>query len=328
MRLPYSELTTYGYDTLNRLTSVLEKQGTTTLFSQNFILNSDGGRASVAESQRQIDGSPVTGTTTWSYDALHRLTGESFASSDTPKNYANTFAYDLSGNRTKQMHTGPAFGAGDTITFACNGDDQLTKPVSGNGATITNFTYDPNGSQLGSTGAATSTYTYDVRNKMITARVGGGQISSYVYNDTGNRVQQITGGVTTYYLTDTQNPTGYAQPLEERSSATSNPTVTYLTADRTYGQVDSTGAVKYLLTDGHGSTRLMTNATGQVVSALNYDAFGGANGFMLGGAPGPFSSRSQIADSWTGQGGPSHVGDIHQTVRWFFVRSRSAFGVG
>ena len=36
-----------------------------------------------------------------------------------------------------------------------------------------------------------------------------------VYDGDGNRVSQTAGGVTTTYLMDTLNPTGYSQLLDE-----------------------------------------------------------------------------------------------------------------
>lgn len=36
-----------------------------------------------------------------------------------------------------------------------------------------------------------------------------------VYDGDGNRVSETVAGVTTLYLVDTQNPTGYAQVVDE-----------------------------------------------------------------------------------------------------------------
>jgi uncharacterized delta-60 repeat protein len=95
------------------------------------------------------------------------------------------------------------------------------------------------------TSTAASTYTYDVRNKMVGFSSTTGT-ASYVYDDAGNRVQETTGGTTSFYLTDTANPTGYAQPIEvwtntsnTISSATLN--TTYLIGDRVFGQANSGG---------------------------------------------------------------------------------------
>jgi hypothetical protein len=102
---------------------------------------------------------------------------------------------------------------------------------------------------------------------------------TYLYDDAGNRVQETTGGTTSFYLTDTANPTGYAQPLEVWTSTSDNRSTatlqeTYILGDRVLGQANAGGTLGYLLADGQGDTRLITSATGTVTAALSYDAGG------------------------------------------------------
>jgi YD repeat-containing protein len=275
-------VTSWTDDDLNRLVSMSQMLGNTTLFSQTFTLNDDGTRAASHQTQLQPDGSTITTDTTWSNDALGRLTQEVLTNdSDASQSYTDTFLYDLVGNRLQSTHTGPGNGADETIDDTYNGDDQLTKEdstLSGE----TDLAYDPNGSLTTSTPLANpsvaSTYGYDVRNKMVSADVNG-VASAYVYDDAGNRVGETTGGVTTFYLTDDNNPTGYAQPIEQKPSAAAAPSVTYIIGDPVRAQADSSGAVSYFLTDGHGSTRALTNSVGAVTGTFNYTAFGGAIGF-------------------------------------------------
>jgi uncharacterized delta-60 repeat protein len=274
--LPSGVETDYTYDDLNRLTDVLEKKGTTTLFSQHYILNDDGTRASDTESELQSDGSTETISSAWSYDALDRLTSESVTSNVSAHSFNDSYTYDLVGNRLTKTHTGPGGGASDTITSTYNGDDQLTSEVSTlNGET--DFTYDANGSQ---TNDGNHKYIYDVRNRLLQVTdESNNAIASYVYDDAGNRVRETTGGATTFYLTDSNNPTGYAQPIEQKSSATSAPTITYMIGDRILAQANASGGMTYLLQDGGGSTRLLSSSTGAVISTLNYAAFGEAINF-------------------------------------------------
>jgi len=107
-------------------------------------------------------------------------------------------------------------------------------------------------------------------------------------HDAGNPTSETIGGVTTLYLTDTQNPTGYDKPIEERNYATGKPIMTFILGDRVLGQVDAAGNVTYLLSDGHGSTRILMSAAGAVTAAFNYDAFGTALNFNAGMAATPF----------------------------------------
>ena len=276
--LPNGVVTSWTDDDLNRLVRMSEMLNDTTLFSQTFTLNDDGTRASSDQSQLQPDGSTITTDTTWSNNALGELTSETLSSSDSSQDYTDIFKYDLVGNRLTSAHTGPGNGADENITNTYNGDDELTKEVSTLSGE-TDLTYDANGSLTSQTnGSNVTTYVYDVRNKMISADVNGAS-ATYVYDDAGNRVGETTGGVTTFYLTDDDNPTGYAQPIEQKASPSAMPTVTYIIGDRVLAQTDASDTVTYLLTDGHGSTRALTNSAGAVTQTFNYTAFGGAIGF-------------------------------------------------
>jgi hypothetical protein len=117
-------------------------------------------------------------------------------------------------------------------------------------------------------------YVYNVRNRMLTDEVIGTTSATYLYDDVGNRVQETVNGTATYYLIDTANPTGYDQPIEQKSSPTATPSMTYILGDRVLGQANGSGTMTYLLADGQGSTRLLTDASGTVTATLNYDAFG------------------------------------------------------
>jgi hypothetical protein len=48
-----------------------------------------------------------------------------------------------------------------------------------------------------------------------------------VYDGDGNRVSEAAGGVTTKYLVDTVNPTGYAQVMDELPSGAVTRTYAY-----------------------------------------------------------------------------------------------------
>ncbi len=283
--LPDGEVTTYTYDALNRLTGLTEVQGDTTLFSQTYVLNSDGTRASSHAVQAQplsAGGGTVTTDSAWTYDADGRLTIEAVTSSD-GQGYTTTYSYDLDNNRTLSVHTGPGDGADETITYAYNGDDELTGQTSSLSGTTTNG-YDSNGSLTTSTSNGTTTaYTYDARNKLVGYAVGGATLATYVYDDAGDRVAETvaSGGTTTTtrYLTDTQNPNGYDETIEQRASSISAPSLTYVLGDRVLAQANSTGQISYLLVDGHGNTQAMTSSTGAVISTYRYDAFGAALNF-------------------------------------------------
>ena len=106
-----------------------------------------------------------------------------------------SYCLDPVGNRMPANSTLPGI---NPIAGTYNADDEISSE-----------TYDANGNVIATGG---KTYTYDSQNHMITAN--NGQVTM-IYDGDGNRVSKTVGGVTTQYLVDDLNPTGYAQVVEE-----------------------------------------------------------------------------------------------------------------
>ena len=127
--------------------------------------------------------------------------------------------------------------------------------------------YDADGNTINSLGTANS---YDFENHLVQH----GSVTM-VYDGDGNRVSETVGGVTTNYLVDTQNPTGYAQVMDELVSSTVTRTYSYglerISEDQIISSVWTPSFYGY---DGHGSVRQLTNASGGVTDSYDYDAFG------------------------------------------------------
>jgi RHS repeat-associated protein len=166
-----------------------------------------------------------------------------------------------------------------------------TFTVGGTVQRTTVYGYDPNGALTSRMTAATGesiTYGYDLEGRLSGAmitRTGGGHTTvittGYQYTDDGLRVREastttIDGGPPTTQvkrlLLDSNNPTGYAQVLEERTDAGG------LLATFVYGleplSQSQGGMVSSYLLDGHSGLRLLTDATGVTLAAYRYDAFG------------------------------------------------------
>jgi RHS repeat-associated protein len=106
-------------------------------------------------------------------------------------------------------------------------------------------------------------------------QAGGG--ISIVYDGDGNRVAKTVAGLTTKYLVDELNPTGYAQVLEEDDYNSSGPLAArqYVYGLELLSRWDvNTRAAHYYVYDGHGSVRALTDANGNVTDTYDYDAFG------------------------------------------------------
>ena len=95
------------------------------------------------------------------------------------------------------------------------------------------------------------------------------------YDGDGNKVHETVAGVTTSYLTDTKNPTGYAQVLEEIRLGQVVRAYAYghdlLSQDQIVGAAFVTHFFGY---DGHGNVRFLTDQAGAVTDTYDYDAFG------------------------------------------------------
>ena len=214
------------------------------LASYSYTLGPAGNRTVVTE----LGGRTVT----YTYDDLYRLTSESIANDPHGVNGNISYSDDLVGNRLSWTST-VAGVPSQNSTFDVN--DRLT---SNN--------YDNNGNITSANG---STYVYDFENHLTNLNSGN---VTYAYDGDGNRIAMTVGGVTTNYLVETNNPTGYAQVVDELSGGTVVKSFTYghdLISQRIVGN-----SLSFYQYDGHGLVRQLTDATGTVTDAYVYDAFG------------------------------------------------------
>jgi YD repeat-containing protein len=154
----------------------------------------------------------VTGSTelsghsvNWSFDGIYRLTGETISGAPSKANGSVSYTLDPVGNRLSDTSTLAGVNSG---SFSYNPDDELLSE-----------TYDANGNVTSANGNA---YQYDSQNELV--GMNGGAVR-LVYDGDGNRVAKTVNGVTTRYLVDDLNPTGYAQVVEETGAV--NRTYTY-----------------------------------------------------------------------------------------------------
>lgn len=240
---PNGITTSYAYNSLNRLTTMTVGTQASSLASYSYTLGAAGNRTAVTE----LSGRAVT----YTYQDLYRLSNESIANDPHGINGSVGYGYDSVGNRlnrTSSVNSVPS----QSSTYDAN--DRLTGDNSDN-----------NGNTTGSSG---NTYAYDFENHLTSLNNGA---VTYVYDGDGNRVAKTIGGVTTNYLVDTNNPTGYAQVTDELQGGVVAKSFTYghdLISQR------SGGSVSFYQYDGHGSVRHLTDDSGIVKDAYDYDAFG------------------------------------------------------
>ena len=167
-----------------------------------------------------------------------------------------SYTLDPVGNRTAASSNFSGF---SPIAGIYNADDQLASE-----------TYDLDGNvTLAANG---NSYTYDSQNHMTSANNGAVRL---IYDGDGNRVAKIVNGVTTQYLVDDLNPTGYPQVVEELVSGSVLRTYAYGLQRISQNQIiDNQWVTIYYGYDGAGNVRQLINASGVVTDTYDYDAFG------------------------------------------------------
>lgn len=241
---PNGVTTSYHYNTLNRLTSMDTAVGATTQSSYTYTLGPAGNRTAVSE----LGGRTVN----YTYDDLYRLTNETIANDPHSVNGAFGYDYDAVGNRLSRTSTVTGVPA-QSSTFDAN--DRLNSDA-----------YDANGN---TTASNSNTYAYDFENHLTSLN---NSAVMFAYDGDGNRVSKTVSGVTTNYLVDTNNHTGYAQVVEELQNSA-------VTKQFTYGhdlisQTIIGGSVNFYSYDGHGSMRQLTDSSAAITDTYDYDAFG------------------------------------------------------
>ena len=236
-----------SYDQVNRLTN-LSVSKAQVLASYAYTLDPTGRRLSVAENGGR--------SASFGYDDVYRLTGETIGGDPVASNNGSVaYSYDAVGNRLVQTSTLAAVPS-RTTTYDAN--DRLAGDA-----------YDANGNTSTADGKL---YRYDFENRIKSVNNGA---VSIVYDGDGNRVAKSVGGVTTRYLVDDLNPSGYAQVVEEVVGSSVRRVYTYghdlISANQL---LNGSWAASFYSHDGHGSVRFLTDSAGAVSDRYDYDAFG------------------------------------------------------
>jgi RHS repeat-associated protein len=207
----------------------------------------------------------------YEYDELNRVVEEKISNplDASEDDRTITYVYDAVGNLD---YKGDTF-AGDT-DFVYNNLNQLVRSTLGGVETV--YTYDDNGSlKTRTTGEKSVTYHWenDGENRLKGVDiVEGGQTTEidYEYNEQGIRTGKSVNGVETNYLIDELQP--YAQVLEEYD-ALGNLQNAYVYGNDLVSQSDNNETFFYHV-DGLGSTRVLTDESGNIEESYNYDAYG------------------------------------------------------
>lgn len=234
---------------------------------------------------------PVNVTQVYSFDALNRMS----TASESGGGWFETYGFDVHGNlwwnnRSSSLG-GPHLMRPDSAAWFANGRNRAVKPGE-----LEAESFDEAGNL---TKAGVLRLEYDGENRLAKA-VGSGS-TVYAYDGLGRRVtKQEAGGTLTYYVYDAFGG---------------------LAAEYLPTGPDSTVGTHYLSTDHLGSTRLVTNASGDVVSRHDYLPFGEE-------IPNTVGNRQSVAGyAWNGSLTQRFTGkerDAETSLDYFGARYLSA----
>ncbi len=298
--LPNSVVVDYTYDDLDRLIDVVHRNADDeVLASCHYELTAHGLREEVTEMRLEDDGRYSERKVVYMYDTLDRLVREvstDLTGTQPEVAYTTAYIYDLVGNRLER-ETSDASGT-ETVSYSYDVNDRLFEEMHSSGETVT-YGYDANGSLVTKhvDGVLVEQYEYNVEGRLVKATVHGGQnglpvvtVTKYVYNIHGMKVAEevsvsIDGGdpavAKKSFVVDAQNPTGFAQVLEEHDG-TGALRRTYILGQDVIAQAARDAAemnFRYFGYDGQMSTRILTDPSGAVTDRYDYDASGRALNF-------------------------------------------------
>ena len=171
--------TTHTYDAADQLKSVTYSDGTTPNVT-NISYDADGQRTSMTDG---------TGTSSWAWDSLHRLTAHTNGAAKTV-----SYGYDLKDQQTSVTYPG---GVGQ-VTRGFDAAGRLASVTDWQGRT-TSFGYDANANRTTETGPATTgvvdTTTFDAADRLmgISDAKGASVFASFAYGrDAADRLTSVT----------------------------------------------------------------------------------------------------------------------------------------
>jgi RHS repeat-associated protein len=242
--------TTYTYDLANQILTLTNAAPDGTIQSFfNYTYDTKGNRLSMTT---------MAGITTYAYDGLSQLTAVAY-----PGGRHVSYAYDPLGNRTTVNDTGT------NMVYTANNLNQYTQ------AGGTSFTYDADGNMTSRTDSTgTTTYQYDFENRLVSVTTPTNGVSQYAYDSFGNRTVVVEGGVTNSFAFDSPGFIGAAAKYSQDGSLAAR----YNGGIGLLSSLDAAGNILFFAFDGSGNTRHLSDATGIVKQAYDYDSFGSLAG--------------------------------------------------
>jgi RHS repeat-associated protein len=276
----------FSYDALNRRTQLTRPNGVTTNYNYDSLshLLSVLHQAGV----NTLDGASYTYdqagnrtaktnylnaiTSNYTYDPLYELTQVTQGASTT-----ESYSYDAVGNRLSSS---------GVASYSYNASNELTANSLGS------YTYDANGNTL--TDPSGKQYSWDFEHRLTQAVNPGVGTTNFRYDPFGRRIQKSGPLGTTNYLYDSWD-------LIEEADNSGNVLARYIDGvgfDQPLSMLRS-GTASFYQSDLLGSITSLSNSSGVLASTYSYDAFGKLSA-STGTLVNPFQFTGREFDPETG----------------------------
>ena len=261
--------TSYGYDSVSRLLSLLHQQGANTVDGAIYTYDNAGNRHS---KQNLLNGV----TENYIYDAIDQLKQVTQGATTT-----ESYTYDSVGNRLSSLNV---------ATYSYDSSNHLNSSSDG-----VSYTYDNNGNTLTKTdGNGTTQYVWDFDNRLksVTLPNPGGTLV-FKYDLLGRRIQKTSVAGTTNFVYDGSN-------MVAELSSTGAVVAKYFQGTNIDQPLAMSrgGVIDFYNMDGLSSITSVYDLAGMQAATYSFASFG--NTSSTGGLFNPFQYTGREWDSDSG----------------------------
>lgn len=257
----------YSYDDADDLTGIDDTNADSdSVFSASYTLNDDG---LVSEDSSQPDTADE-----YQYTALNQVCYAASSNSDacdSAPDGSTAYAYDDAGNLISDDGTTQSFNSDDELCWSISGSSDNSCGDAPDGATT--YTYNDNGDRTATTpaeGSATA-YSYNGANEMTEFQLGDYTPTSYAYDGMGMLQSETTGDSSTEF---TWSGTGSTQELLQQTNGDETTSYIYGPTGEPLEEILPGGDTYWYSQDDLGSTRALTDSSGDVEDTDTYDPYG------------------------------------------------------
>ncbi len=305
---PNQQTVTRTFDQENRLQSITDWLGNTTTFGydpdSNLVsstfpattgnVDTDGyNAADQLVSASFAQGQSMLATLAYTRDPLGEVTGET--QTGLPGSSSLSYGYNQLAQLTSAGYSSYSYDNAGNVTQLAGASgysyDNASELASSPTAT---YTYNQLGERTSSTPTAggQTSYAYDQDGRLISYTPPTGPATTFAYNGDGIRASKTTGTSTSKFKWDLT--AGIPALLSDGQNS-----YIYGPGSTPIEQINQAGTPTYLHHDQLGSTRLITDQTGNATGTFTYNPYGTISA-SSGAASTPFGYADQYTDAETG----------------------------